>query len=55
MWAEATKELYGNESQLDYIDDLESPIQDFYPTRESKQNEMLRTLVEVNYCLINNL
>ena len=48
MWANETRLLY--EEEPEYIEELESPYREYYPTQQSRRDELFRTLVEVrNY------
>ena len=47
MWADETRQLYEEEPLPQYIKELESPYRLYYPTNQSRRDEMFRTLVEV--------
>ena len=52
MWADETRLLY--EEWPEYIKKLESPYREYYPTSQSREDELFRNLVEVKTYLLNN-
>ena len=48
-WAGDVKELYAEEDKPlpEYIEQLESPLRESYPSEEFKNNEMMTNLAEV--------